>query len=576
MHFLRDIYSVALRDALFAAFAILAVSTITGYAVYAKAHEGLKSEVQDYLSSLAAIAAEMTDGDEHQKIVDPSQQGSKEYEALRAPFFKILRSNPNIAFVYTTVAKDDKVFLILDSKIVKPGEKDDTSGVMEEYPDATDSMKQAFREQSRVVEEEPYTDDWGTFLSGYAPLYNSKKEFIGLVGVDIRATDYLERISKVKRALLIGWGIAFVASVIAGVVVWYIRNASAKTEAKIQAMEQLKLEEERKQKEESERIERQNIENRLQQQTELEQQRIQAERTRMQELEQSRKDAERIRKDEMDHLAVNFEESIKEVVAQVAETAKKLHGEASRVSSIAAESKNISECAATAADQTYTNSLTTTEKVTKELDESIRDIEMQTLNSKNIAKSASLKAESARQSIQSLVTQSEKITKVVEVITSITHQINLLALNAAIEAARAGESGRGFNIVAGEVKNLADQVSKSTKEIGIQIDDMQLATHLSADSVMDILHIVDKVYESAELVSASLQRQASITNIISEKLSQTINDTHVISQSISSVLDGADKTESTAQQVLESCNILDIQSEVLEQKVNEFLDQIRA
>ena len=85
---------------------------------------------------------------------------------------------------------------------------------------------------------------------------------------------------------------------------------------------------------------------------------------------------------------------------------------------------------------------------------------------------------------------SRTIGDVVNLISDIAEQTNLLALNATIEAARAGEAGKGFAVVASEVKSLANQTAKATDEISAQVEAMQGATNSTVESIQKITDLI--------------------------------------------------------------------------------------
>ena len=129
-------------------------------------------------------------------------------------------------------------------------------------------------------------------------------------------------------------------------------------------------------------------------------------------------------------------------------------------------------------------------------------------------------AKSASAIIEDLGQQSSQITSIVKTIREIADQTNLLALNAAIEAARAGEQGRGFAVVADEVRKLAERTSNSTAEISGMIDKVQVGTRSAVTSMATTLRqaeeSVDLAHQAASSIGSIRQGARRVVQVVEE------------------------------------------------------------
>lgn len=160
------------------------ISLVTGAVQYKINTDIQFQHARDEVTKLASAAALLIDGDSHEKLVNKEDQSSDNYKEIRNKMQEFMKDT-EVAGVFTMVeGGDGKTQFIVDAD-------EDPAELGQEY-DYFLEMETAF-EGTPIADNEMITDQWGTVLSGYAPIKNNKDQTIAIVGVDIDASEILQQ-----------------------------------------------------------------------------------------------------------------------------------------------------------------------------------------------------------------------------------------------------------------------------------------------------------------------------------------------------------------------------------------------
>ncbi|MEM1075007.1 MAG: methyl-accepting chemotaxis protein [Pseudomonadota bacterium] len=193
----------------------------------------------------------------------------------------------------------------------------------------------------------------------------------------------------------------------------------------------------------------------------------------------------------------------------------------------------------------------------------IADVSSSAKEARKTASESDHVAVSAQQSMDRIAQGSKEITRVTEVINDISFQINLLALNAGVEAARAGDAGRGFSVVASEVRQLAQRASEAAKEIGEVLAKSDAA-------VSDGVSNVANAKTSLDEISSTVVRISENVDDVTRAMSEQASGIKEIASAVAQVDGNTQKQAAAFEEVTASSHVLASNAETLRQSTSRF------
>jgi methyl-accepting chemotaxis protein len=206
----------------------------------------------------------------------------------------------------------------------------------------------------------------------------------------------------------------------------------------------------------------------------------------------------------------------------------------------------------------------------QQMEAAIREISQNASEASRVAGQAVQVAETTTRTVGKLGDSSQEIATVVKLINGIAEQTNLLALNATIEAARAGEAGKGFAVVASEVKELAQETARATEDISKRVEAIQADTAGAVAAIGDISTVIGQINDYQATIAAAVEEQTATTNEMNRNVAEAAGSSRSIATAITGLAAGSAETNQRVSEAQRSAAELSRMSDELQDAVSRF------
>jgi signal transduction histidine kinase/ActR/RegA family two-component response regulator len=233
MHILKRLFGRVdgpLLHGMLAGCAIMVISSLGLFYLWHSAREAQLDAVRTELVQLARVAATLVDGDRHRLLKSQAQAGSPDHLALLAPLVKFHKATSDIIYVYTAILEKNRIYLVAGTDYLYriDGDSQAPDPIMTPYDTVDPALRRALEQHETTVEAEPVKDPTRSYMSAYAPFYDSQGRFVGITGVDMWVRDFDARIGAIRRAGIGAFAAVALLSVLAGFVVYRLSRTASR------------------------------------------------------------------------------------------------------------------------------------------------------------------------------------------------------------------------------------------------------------------------------------------------------------------------------------------------------------
>ncbi|MGE5680548.1 MAG: methyl-accepting chemotaxis protein [Bacillota bacterium] len=543
----------------------------------------------------------------HDRIVDSTSISETEHlDNIKK--LSMLSSKLGLKYVYTMIKEGEQVYITSSSATDEELSKKTYSPFYQAYPEASETLLKAFQEKGMYFEE--YTDRWGTLRSAFAT-FTTEKGKVYIIGADYPMTEiYSDLRSSLLENIIAGIIIyipfLFLTLFVVGRIVKPLHNLAEAGQKISEGDYSVKVE---VTSSDESGILAETL-NKMVKSVNESLDKLAAEKAGVEKkVEEAIKDSEaqkeylshsveqmlgamdrfsrgdltvalNVKKDDLiGRMFQGFNSTVEAFRLMVTKVTEAVHDTASASSQISASTE---EMAAGSNEQAHESSeiASSVEEMAKTILDNTKNAEVASATASEAGKKAKQGDEAVGKTIEGmnriaevviksaikvkdLGKSSSQIGEIIQVIDDIADQTNLLALNAAIEAARAGEQGRGFAVVADEVRKLAEKTTKATKEISIMINQIQSDTSIAVEAIEQGTREVEEGKALARNAGEALSEIIKGTEKVNEIISQVAKaseqqavSSEEISKNIEAITTVTQQTSAGIQQIARSAEDL--------------------